>query len=263
MLIEINLLPQKERRKTAFIATLGSLAAILLLVCGIYIFQIQTIKSGIQDTEGQISMTQKLLDKASQTGNSANQANSVTQLKTAVSWAESYPIQTVPVMNQLTALLPERGFIQSFTYNESGTATISVQFDTSRDAAYFLNNLENSKWIADASLTSLTAAADPNSTSNKASVQPQQNTAASVPGVQNRQNNSGPLAKGNVTAAAGTAAAPPASAAAPVTGTGTVNSSSSTYLPRYIGQFELKLNKDYIKQTLNKNTATGEGAAGK
>ena len=91
--------------------------------------------------------------KSKQKNSGKNESQmSITLLKNAVEWANNYPIQTIPVMQHLTGLLPERGFIQTFGYTEAGTVTLSVQFDSSREAAYFFDNLNESDWIDEASL---------------------------------------------------------------------------------------------------------------
>ena len=167
MLVEINLLPQKEQKKLGFIIGLIMLVALFLLASIIYYVQIHSTKTSIESVTKQITTTQKLEAQLQKQQGTSASANSVTQLKTAISWADKNRIETIPVMRHLTALLPARGFIQTFTYNEAGTVTISVQFDTTAEAAGYLNSLNNSSWINSASLTSLNTS-DSNSTSNTA-----------------------------------------------------------------------------------------------
>jgi hypothetical protein len=171
MLVEINLLPQKEQKKLGIIVGLIILVALFLLASIIYYVQIQSTKTSVESVTNQITATQKLEAQLQKQQGTSASANSVTQLKTAIDWADKNRIETIPVMSHLTALLPERGFIQTFTYNESGTVTISVQFDTTAEAAGYLNSLNNSSWIDNASLTSLNTSdnsSNSNSTSNTA-----------------------------------------------------------------------------------------------
>ena len=171
MLVEINLLPQKEQKKLGFIVGLIILVALFLLASIIYYVQIQSTKTSVESVTNQITATQKLEAQLQKQQGTSASANSVTQLKTAIDWADKNRIETIPVMSHLTALLPERGFIQTFTYNESGTVTISVQFDTTAEAAGYLNSLNHSSWIDNASLTSLNTSdnsSNSNSTSNTA-----------------------------------------------------------------------------------------------
>ena len=47
--------------------------------------------------------------------------------------------------------------MKTFTYEETGTLLVHVQFEQSREAAYYLSSLLDSKWISDAKLNSLNA----------------------------------------------------------------------------------------------------------
>lgn len=140
-------------------------------------------------------------------------------------------------MNHLTSLLPERGFIQSFAYTEAGTVTISVQFDNAREAAYFLENLKDSDWIEDVSLTSLTAT-ETDSTNNAT-----QTTSTSATGqttATTNTTNTGVVANGTTT-------------------TTTTQPANDNTVPRYLGQFEIKFNKDAIKKSADDSKKTEEG----
>jgi len=157
MLVEINLLPQKEQRTKGFLVTVSGLIAVLLLISGFYLWQINSTKKVIEATDSQISSIKKVAEKETAILNTTPESTqSVNLLLNAVDWANNYPIQTVPVMQHLTSLLPERGFIQSFGYTETGLVTLMVQFDSSRESAYFLDSLNESKWIEEANLSSLT-----------------------------------------------------------------------------------------------------------
>ncbi len=87
--------------------------------------------------------------------NSYNSSNNTVQLEEAVQWAENYPLETVPVLKSLIGLLPERGFFEEFGYEEDGTITLKVRFDTTRDAAYYLTNIEGDLWYKEAELLTL------------------------------------------------------------------------------------------------------------
>jgi hypothetical protein len=171
MLVEINLLPQKEQKKLGFIVGSIILVVLFLLASIIYYVQIHSAKTSIESVTKQITTTQKLEAQLQKQQGASASANSVTKLKTAIDWADKNRIETIPVMRHLTALLPERGFIQTFTYNESGAVTISVQFDTADEAAGYLNSLNHSSWIDNASLTSL------NTSDNSSNMNTSSNTA--------------------------------------------------------------------------------------
>jgi Tfp pilus assembly protein PilN len=233
MLVEINLLPQKEQKKLGFIISLVLLVVLFLLVSALYYVQIHATKTSIEFLNTQITNTQQLEAQLQKQQGSVS-SNSVNQLKTAIDWADKNRIETIPVMRQLTALLPERGFIQNFTYNDSGTATITVQFDTTTEAAAYLNSLNNSSWIDNASLTSLNTGSDNNSGSNTSS---SNSTTAS-----NNGNTSTSLTVGSNT-----------------------TSTNSKFLPRYTGQFDIQFNQDAIKKAIENSQKIGsdlEGGSG-
>jgi Tfp pilus assembly protein PilN len=257
MLVEINLLPQKEPRKKSFFIIVAALAVIFLSLCTYYILQIQSTKSDIANLDSQIKMTKKLAAIEEKNANKNESEMSITLLKGAVEWANSYPIKTIPVMQHLTGLLPERGFIQTFGYTEAGTVTISVQFDSAREAAYFLENLNESEWIDEANLSSLTAkeqeetneTAPSTTTQNTESQQTSTNVTNQSIVVTTDPNNPNsiiitPVDPNTKSTEETTAAA---------------QQQKVDVLPRYIGQFEIKFNKETIKKLLNKVSEDEEG----
>lgn len=214
MLVEINLLPQKERRKKVFVVTLSGLLAALILISGVYIWQISSTKSDIEAIDNQLTMLEKATEMAGENNNQKPASSeSVSLLKSAVEWADNYPLQTVPVMQHLTSLLPERGFIETFGYTESGVIALTVQFDSAREAAYFLDSLNASEWLEEASMASLNAEADASETETSQT-----------------------------------------------SSTTTTNAEENEYLPRYVGQFEVKFDVDTIKELMTKADGKEEGA---
>jgi uncharacterized membrane protein len=228
MLVEINLLPQKEQKKLGFIVGLIILVVLFLLASIIYYVQIHSTKTSIGSVSSQIMTTQKMEAQLQKQQGTSASANSVTQLKTAINWADKNRIETIPVMRHLTSLLPARGFIQNFTYTESGTVTISVQFDTTAEVAGYLNSLNHSSWIDIASLTTLSTADNSSSTAN------------------NGANSSSNTASTSTTS--------------------TVDSNTNKkYVPRHTGQFAIQFNRDAVKKAIqsgNNDGSVSEGGFG-
>jgi Tfp pilus assembly protein PilN len=283
MLVEINLLPQKEPKKIGFIITLSSLGAILLLAGAFYLWQTNAAKNEIASLDRQITMTKKIADNANKSTETVAATSSVSQLKSAIEWANEYPIQTIPVMRHLTSLLPERGFIQSFAYTEAGTVSLTVQFDSTREAAYFLDNLNESKWIEEASLSSLsaeatadnstTASTDQTSTSVSSTDSTTQTTTQTNQTDTNQSGTGNDITTNSSTvlnSSTGTTVEQ-SNTATTTTNTNTVNNSttsssnttnettSDNILPRYTGQFEVKLNKEVVKENIKKSKKKEEG----
>src|SRR5690606_35290956 len=70
---------------------------------------------------------------------------------------EKERIDSVPLLSHLISLLSERGFFESIDYQLDGVVQLSVQFDSSRDAASYLHELLQSPWLTDAKILSTTA----------------------------------------------------------------------------------------------------------
>lgn len=157
MLVEINLLPQKEAKKKSLLV-LSSISIAILLIGGFFVYWLnRSYENKLANLEQQISTTEQLVNSEQDKIFSYESSNSLTDLENTVQWAADYPLKTVPVLNKLTTLLPERGFIQNFTYEEIGVINFTVQFETSREAAFYLNSLLESNWLTQAKLTNLEA----------------------------------------------------------------------------------------------------------
>ena len=254
MLVEINLLPQKEPRKKSFFILVAALAVIFLSLGTYYILQIQSTKSDIANMDSQIKMTKELAAIEEKNANKSESELSITLLKGAVEWANSYPIKTIPVMQHLTGLLPERGFIQTFGYTEAGTVTISVQFDSAREAAFFLDNLNESDWIDDANLSSLTAKEQEETTETTTSTTTQSTESQQTSTNANNQAIVVTMDPNNPNSFIITPAAPTTT-----TEETAAKQQKVDVLPRYIGQFEITFNKETIKKLLNKGSEDEEG----
>ncbi|MGD7044120.1 PilN domain-containing protein [Jeotgalibacillus proteolyticus] len=154
--ISINLLPKKQRRQRLQLWVVGPLAA-FLVISTVFITVLHYTKSQeLNRTESaysQVVQEREILEQQ-QTANAGT--GSVEQLEMAIEFMKTYPIDTVPILDHFTERLPERGFFQSFQYNESGIIVLSVQFDSSREAAFYLSELQQSEWVANAAVSSIT-----------------------------------------------------------------------------------------------------------
>ncbi|KIL53333.1 hypothetical protein KP77_03090 [Jeotgalibacillus alimentarius] len=155
--ISINLLPKKQKKQRfCKLFILPIVTAFLLLTASIFIIQwskneeLARIDSQLEQAE------QEKLLLEQQTMNNQS-AGDIDRLESAIAFMEQYPIPTVEVLNHFTELLPERGFFESFQYTDTGLITLTVQFDTSREAAFYLHQLEQSEKVTEASLQSIVA----------------------------------------------------------------------------------------------------------
>ena len=155
MLVDINLLPQKEQgRPAVLIASVCILLAALLL--GVTLFfmakaedsRYQALQTESQETAALQAELRDLIDARSG-------LNEAQQLAATVSWAQNYQYDTVPLLSELSSLLPTRGFFVSYAFAGPNTASLEVQFDNTREAAFYLTHLKNSELLADAKLLSV------------------------------------------------------------------------------------------------------------
>lgn len=207
MLVEINLLPKKESGNKALFILLGILLFIFLVGIGMTIWIGQLYKGQAERVNQQLVTTEQLILAIQEKSNLSEATNSLVELEKAIKWADEYPIKTVPVLRKFTALLPERGFVQSFIYNEAGTIQLTVQFDTSREASYYLKSMLDSDWVKDVQLHSVVA-----------------NELEKEESDEDRQ----------------------------------VELKNSHFIPRYLAEFEVTLNKSLIKEAIQAEAQGGE-----
>ncbi|SFC54461.1 type IV pilus assembly protein PilN [Bacillus sp. OV322] len=155
MLAEINLLPKRETKSLAFLLIIIVFVVLLAIGTTVIYFQHQAKEQNLNSIQSQTQQTKQTIAAEQQRAITIQDANSASQMKSMVDWAETYPVKTVPVMKKLISKLPERGFFREFAYTEDGTILVTVQFDTSSDAAYYLNDLTKLKMLSEAKMNSL------------------------------------------------------------------------------------------------------------
>jgi type IV pilus assembly protein PilN len=157
MLVEINLLPKKEHKKSSQLI-IAILILLFFTVSSAFIYiQGNSYSSKIESVDKQIESLQKLNAAQQAKMTDVEAGNSAVKLQAAVEWAEQYPMDTVPLMQNIIALLPERGFIKNFEYSNLDSVLITIQFDTTRDAAFYLSSLKQSEWVEEAVLLNVIA----------------------------------------------------------------------------------------------------------
>lgn len=159
MLVDINLLPQKERDRPAFL-----IAALSILLLGLLVWAALFFMAKAEAAEGAVLVSQSAELTFQQEAIRAQLEatagmNEEQQLKATVDWAESYQYDTIPLLEELAGLLPARGFFDQINFSEPNTATLIVQFDATRDAAYYLAQLKASELLDFASLDNVTSVA--------------------------------------------------------------------------------------------------------
>lgn len=215
MLVDINLLPRKEFKNRAKLLLLLIILCVAIIGFLFIFLQYKKATSLEENLENQIATLQEKRAAEEQKYASADHSNNVINLERTVEWADGYFVETVPILNHLTKLLPERGFVQNFSYTEDGIVSLEVQFDTNTENAHYLALLTESPFIDSARL--LTVSTTPiteeiEDTTNN-----------------NQQNNNGNEADD-----------------AP-TGNEVETDENSDILPRYFAQYEIVFEKSAIR----------------
>ena len=155
MLVEINLLPKKEPKKAGILSLLVFFLVIAAAGAGLLYWLYAGYQDKTASLQSQIVKTEEAIAMQNQVNTELADSDSAAELGKIVGWAESYPLETVQVLRQLIGLLPERGFFMNFAYNDDATINLSVQFDSSRQAAYYLHELTETEMVTDAKLTGI------------------------------------------------------------------------------------------------------------
>jgi type IV pilus assembly protein PilN len=155
-LIDINLLPQKETKRTTFTYSLVGAAGLFILLALFMILSWQNTIADTKKTDEKIEMTKQLIEVQQTKILGAEAVNSIGELNKAVQGMVDYPVKTVPLLNELISLLPERGFIQEFEYSDRTIINLTLQFDSSRESAFYLSRLKTVEWIKEAEILEIT-----------------------------------------------------------------------------------------------------------
>ncbi|WP_088007241.1 PilN domain-containing protein [Indiicoccus explosivorum] len=155
MLVDINLLPQKERDRPAVVIAAASILLAALLIWITLFFMTNGEENRQQALQAESAETAALQAELRDLIAARSGLNEEQQLAATVMWAQDYQYDTVPLLAELASLLPERGFFVSYSFAGPNTATLEVQFDNTREAAFYLTHLKNSELLSDASLLSV------------------------------------------------------------------------------------------------------------
>ena len=155
MLIEINLLQQKKQDTRRPIFIMLTLTFIIAIIAAVLLLQIQSERAELNSLSAELQVTKAMREAEELKLTSGESFQSVAKLEAAILFAEESQFRTVPVLEHLITRLPERGFIQSWSYNEDGSIRLLVQFDAMRDAAFYLTELTRSNWIKETTIQSV------------------------------------------------------------------------------------------------------------
>lgn len=157
MLVDINLLPEKEReRSTLLIAALAILSVAILFWAVLFLYSNHLTKktAHLETQVASLHISQEAIREELQPTTTSSELQ---QLEATVEWAQSYRYETLPLLQELIALLPNRGFFVSFEFSAPHTSQVTVQFDEKKDAAHYLTRMKSSPFVTVATIESIVA----------------------------------------------------------------------------------------------------------
>lgn len=241
MLVEINLLPRKEFKNRA-IFLIVTLILIVVLGGGFYSYTVYNkVKTTDKTLSTQIASVQEQRAAEEKKFSTDQESTNVINLEKTVKWADDYFVETVPLLNHLSGLLPERGFIQAFSYVEDGIVSLVIQFDTNTEIAHYIASLNASEYIDETKLNSVMTSSPVEE--EVTTEQPVAETKTVTQPTDNTSTVENPTDPINQTTEQ--------SVANQTTTEKKKEEEKKEYIPRYLAQFELKINKDALK-TLQK-----------
>lgn len=157
MLVEINLLPKKERQSMlGLIIFLAVLALLVALAAGLFMYYL-SIKNDIDLAQRELDQLTQMRLAYEEKMTAGQESTSIQELEEKIAWVESQRISNVKLLSSFVKLLPERGFFLEYAVSEDGKVTIQVQFDTSRQSSSYMHELTELEFVKNAQITSISA----------------------------------------------------------------------------------------------------------
>ncbi|REB07174.1 hypothetical protein DVB69_09985 [Sporosarcina sp. BI001-red] len=155
MLVDINLLPEKEKERSGLLYVALAFLGAALLFWLIFFLLTRNVTSDTERLDTQLEKLQLTQSELTERLNRSDTAQSHDQLEASVQWVEDYRYETAPLLEDLVSQLPRRGFFRSFAFAAPHQATVEIQFDDKTEAAYYLTRMLSSEFVETASIESI------------------------------------------------------------------------------------------------------------
>lgn len=151
MVVEINLLEQKEKRNVLpyLIGAFFMLFIIILTIT--FSLQKAQLNQQVETLDGQIERLQ--LEQESYSGPVEGAGTDREHLRNSLDQLKGTIVPVIPIVQGLVELLPERGFFESFALTGKSEVTVNVRFDTIQEAAEYTNTLIQQPFVKEVELT--------------------------------------------------------------------------------------------------------------
>lgn len=152
MLVDINLLPKKEKK--SFLTPILFLCLILLFLgTGSWIgMDYYKTSAHLDQKKQELEQEKKFVQVQQQLKKQAEAAKKTAPLLEKVEYVRSKEIEAVALLQHLVALLPERGYFMKYDYKDRSTIIIEVRFDTLAESSHYLHELTNSLYLTEATI---------------------------------------------------------------------------------------------------------------
>lgn len=155
MIVDINLLPKKEKKDISWLVVFVIILLLLLaaIVSFRQLYQLQQREVAALRTEWMNTqfISEQLSQQLDEEVKSANE-----QLREIITVVEGQLLPTTVILDHLVSQLPERGFFQSFDFFFPNEVKIVVQFDQWQEVAQFQHSLTASPLFQEVNLLSIT-----------------------------------------------------------------------------------------------------------
>lgn len=153
-MININLLPEKEKRSRVHIFVLLGLSVGFVISLSILVVFIMLTRAEVGQVERQIQTVKQQYEEL-ENKLTVVRENDIELLEAQVQWIEKLDLPTSTALVHYTRLLPERGFFRGFKLDDSGQIELVLTFDTILQSSDYLRLLDNSSITALAKIKDL------------------------------------------------------------------------------------------------------------
>ncbi|MCP8617939.1 PilN domain-containing protein [Salirhabdus salicampi] len=157
MLVEVNLLPRKERKSKIFVFGVASSVLLLAAVSVLAFYYISSLKENIAQMEKQASQVEQQASALQAELNDS--VSDFSQLDHTVTMLRDYPVASSQVVANASKLLPSAGYFQSLQYH-AGSISLNILLEDDIAAAYYFNHLSNAEWVNEVTLSSVAEQGD-------------------------------------------------------------------------------------------------------
>lgn len=160
MIVNINLLPQREKRN---IATLIMIVIFFMVISSVILFLYvmkQNEEISKSSKQQQLTSISAQLIEHNKSQQSSGTETDIAKLQAELNQLKSTTFSTVFVIDELTKQLPKYGVFDSLNYEKDGSIELQVSFNEKREAIYYFARLQKQEWILQTKISSIEAKKD-------------------------------------------------------------------------------------------------------